>query len=411
MPITVECKCGKSFSARDELAGGQGKCPSCGRVVEIPAEISTEKKGARETEDLQDIFSRARIERKGQDLVFAEYCFYRKCGYTEENRWHISRHQAVQNREDKTARNADMIIGKKVSEDGFVPIILVEVGSHYNEEPSHVLMRALGLARAPYFEPALPLVAVGNGEKHIMFNTLTEAPFPEILPPEEAAEWRVSDQPVLGISVEPLDYLKVLKRLLHGIPESIDSADKKGAVFDPHEYEENLLGYYSISSLDEINSWDAEAEVKRFLGRYKWEYSKELFELCKDFAEAGYPEIRELQEIELEKERLLKFAAVNDKERKYRCISWVVEGLFFLLIAITFRRTKLLALGALIMTLISFAISYVYFILRRGTKPIFVYYDLDTFLSRWAKRSRRLFNVLYIISAIIIIALLSLVLL
>ena len=38
MPISVSCKCGKRFKARDEYAGRHTKCPSCGEPLTIPTE-------------------------------------------------------------------------------------------------------------------------------------------------------------------------------------------------------------------------------------------------------------------------------------------------------------------------------------------------------------------------------------
>ena len=37
MPISLECKCGRSFRARDEAAGKRVKCPDCGAPVLVPA--------------------------------------------------------------------------------------------------------------------------------------------------------------------------------------------------------------------------------------------------------------------------------------------------------------------------------------------------------------------------------------
>jgi hypothetical protein len=37
MPIKVTCQCGKSFSAKDELAGKAVKCPNCQKPLRIPA--------------------------------------------------------------------------------------------------------------------------------------------------------------------------------------------------------------------------------------------------------------------------------------------------------------------------------------------------------------------------------------
>lgn len=39
MAIAVTCQCGRSFKAKDEHAGLQAKCPSCGVVLGIPQEI------------------------------------------------------------------------------------------------------------------------------------------------------------------------------------------------------------------------------------------------------------------------------------------------------------------------------------------------------------------------------------
>ncbi len=36
MPIAASCTCGKSFRAKDELAGKKVRCPSCSAVIEIP---------------------------------------------------------------------------------------------------------------------------------------------------------------------------------------------------------------------------------------------------------------------------------------------------------------------------------------------------------------------------------------
>src|SRR4051794_10912766 len=36
MAMTLTCLCGKKLQIRDELAGRQGACPSCGRVLDIP---------------------------------------------------------------------------------------------------------------------------------------------------------------------------------------------------------------------------------------------------------------------------------------------------------------------------------------------------------------------------------------
>jgi WD40 repeat protein len=36
MPISVSCKCGKSFTAKDESQGQRAKCPVCGHILEIP---------------------------------------------------------------------------------------------------------------------------------------------------------------------------------------------------------------------------------------------------------------------------------------------------------------------------------------------------------------------------------------
>ncbi len=37
MPISVSCQCGKSFQAKDELAGKIVRCPGCGNALQIPA--------------------------------------------------------------------------------------------------------------------------------------------------------------------------------------------------------------------------------------------------------------------------------------------------------------------------------------------------------------------------------------
>ena len=37
MPIQVACECGKRFAVADQHAGKKGKCPACGRVIQVPA--------------------------------------------------------------------------------------------------------------------------------------------------------------------------------------------------------------------------------------------------------------------------------------------------------------------------------------------------------------------------------------
>src|SRR5687768_9991495 len=36
MSITWHCECGKSGKVPDEKAGKKGKCPACGRVIQVP---------------------------------------------------------------------------------------------------------------------------------------------------------------------------------------------------------------------------------------------------------------------------------------------------------------------------------------------------------------------------------------
>jgi len=36
MPIKIKCACGKKLRIPDELAGKTGKCPACGRVIDVP---------------------------------------------------------------------------------------------------------------------------------------------------------------------------------------------------------------------------------------------------------------------------------------------------------------------------------------------------------------------------------------
>jgi len=40
MAITVTCQCGKSYAAKDELAGRQLKCPACGQILVVPQPAS-----------------------------------------------------------------------------------------------------------------------------------------------------------------------------------------------------------------------------------------------------------------------------------------------------------------------------------------------------------------------------------
>lgn len=46
MPIKVTCQCGKSFAAKDELAGKAVKCPNCQQPLRIPGGTSTPAKAA-----------------------------------------------------------------------------------------------------------------------------------------------------------------------------------------------------------------------------------------------------------------------------------------------------------------------------------------------------------------------------
>src|SRR5262245_24263110 len=36
MPINLACACGKQLRVADDFAGRQGRCPACGRLLEIP---------------------------------------------------------------------------------------------------------------------------------------------------------------------------------------------------------------------------------------------------------------------------------------------------------------------------------------------------------------------------------------
>ena len=36
MPISIACKCGQKFAAKDSLAGKTVKCPKCGQPLKIP---------------------------------------------------------------------------------------------------------------------------------------------------------------------------------------------------------------------------------------------------------------------------------------------------------------------------------------------------------------------------------------
>jgi hypothetical protein len=263
-------------------------------------------------------------------------------------------------------------------------------------------MRALGYARVPYFDPPIPVAAIGNGEKHIMYNSLTEAPFPECLTPDAALKWKTANQLPLEVNNEPLDYLHLLKDLLDHVPKLVGHSGEESEAFDPREYEKNLLAYYGVPVLEDMNPWDAEAEVKRLLSRYKWKYTEPLLELCQPFMEKGYPEIRELHEMALEKERIKQFAVVNDEQRKHRFITWIVIGAFLLVLSVLLKQMRI---PAPLITLGLFVLSYFYFNSCRGPKPTFAYYQLDKFLNRWAGRSERLFNALYVVCAVIIIAL------
>src|SRR5690348_9992307 len=45
MAISFACSCGKSFRAKDELAGKRTKCPACGQVLVIPSSQVSEPPG------------------------------------------------------------------------------------------------------------------------------------------------------------------------------------------------------------------------------------------------------------------------------------------------------------------------------------------------------------------------------
>ncbi len=55
MPITVNCKCGKSMQVRDEWAGRMGKCPACKQPVQVPnPEVNDEEEEIIAAEVLDD---------------------------------------------------------------------------------------------------------------------------------------------------------------------------------------------------------------------------------------------------------------------------------------------------------------------------------------------------------------------
>jgi hypothetical protein len=39
MPIEVSCECGRTLRAKDEAAGRKVRCPACGAIIEVPAEL------------------------------------------------------------------------------------------------------------------------------------------------------------------------------------------------------------------------------------------------------------------------------------------------------------------------------------------------------------------------------------
>lgn len=46
MAVPVNCKCGKKFKVKDQLAGKAVRCPGCGAALRIPGPASTAGKGA-----------------------------------------------------------------------------------------------------------------------------------------------------------------------------------------------------------------------------------------------------------------------------------------------------------------------------------------------------------------------------
>ncbi len=46
MAIKVTCSCGKTVSAKDELAGKRVKCPDCSEPISIPAESAFQEVGS-----------------------------------------------------------------------------------------------------------------------------------------------------------------------------------------------------------------------------------------------------------------------------------------------------------------------------------------------------------------------------
>ena len=42
MPIFATCQCGTKYSFKDSAAGSRAKCPSCGRIIVIPAHVTVE---------------------------------------------------------------------------------------------------------------------------------------------------------------------------------------------------------------------------------------------------------------------------------------------------------------------------------------------------------------------------------
>ena len=79
MPIAIQCRCGKSLSVRDELAGKAVKCPGCSQPVRVPAAGSSAaaKPGAAKPSAAKPVAARpaassATAARSSMDDLFAE---------------------------------------------------------------------------------------------------------------------------------------------------------------------------------------------------------------------------------------------------------------------------------------------------------------------------------------------------
>src|SRR5689334_11576963 len=62
MPINVACPCGRKLQIADAFAGQQGRCPVCGRTLDLPAPAEAELRPVAASAGLSDIATEPSVE-------------------------------------------------------------------------------------------------------------------------------------------------------------------------------------------------------------------------------------------------------------------------------------------------------------------------------------------------------------